>query len=280
MPKQHVFSVKDPVAKAQGARLDVALQIVQFKDSRRSGPYHDILFLGTNEPKIDGKRHCVNGEKWYEEGAVAREVSQAVAHYVHKRGRVKVVGANAPERPLFSLRGNIQALYGVQEYHWGSAIGAGFGLIGAAATANNKSLGQVYIELKDLTLVDEAGREVSRLAPVVVNFEGELPIDANCVKTYVNVREHFTRAAELVAASVEQELEKLTAQPAQPAWPAQPAQPAQPAWPAQPDAPVAPVPTSGSEVPAPPAPPAAPAPASEAGSSPASAGATESPVAP
>lgn len=209
-PKLHVFSANDPIAPAEGARLEVALRVLQFNDSRRSGPGHEVLFLDTNEPKVDGKRRCVNGEKWYEPNAVAREVSEGIAHHIQRRGLIEVVGANARERPRFSLHGNIRALYGIQDYHWGSAIGAGFGLIGAAATAKNKSLGRVYIELNDLKLLDARGRQVASLPPVVVNFEGAMPIDAYCVATYTNVKEHFRRAAEQLAVKVERELARLT----------------------------------------------------------------------
>lgn len=217
VPKRHFrYNVNDirPVA---ATRLTVDLRVHPFSDVRRTVPANAVLFGDTNEPKIDGKRHCVNGEKYYEPGAAGGEVSEAIVAHLARRGLVRSVTVASKGTPAYALKGSVRSLYGVQEYHVGSAIGAGFGAIGAAATAGNKSRGKVLVELTDLSLLDPTGHEVKKLEPISVMLEGALPIDAYCWATYDNVNVQLRFAVEKLAVEVEQALAALTAAPAAPA---------------------------------------------------------------
>jgi hypothetical protein len=97
----------------------------------------------------------------------------------------------------------------MQDFHWGSAIGAHFGLIGAAATADNHSRAQIWIEFDALTLSDGGGRVLAKLPPVRVRYQGELPIDAQCLATYENVKNQFKIAVGRLAVRVEEAIRRV-----------------------------------------------------------------------
>jgi hypothetical protein len=208
-PTHHLIYSTDDIRPARKPSLPVTLRVETFRDLRRAIPDNDILFKSSNEQVVDGRRRCVNGEKWYPpDGAVAQEVSLAVASHISKR-RVVRVHTDGRVHADYVLRGSIRRIYGVQNYHWGSAIGASFGLIGAAATANNQSLATIWIEFDDLTLLDTSGRVLTKLAPLNAKYNRMMPIDAYCSATYHNVKDHLKLAIAQLALRVERAIREL-----------------------------------------------------------------------
>ncbi len=204
-PTQHILYDLSDVAPAAAPRVNVVLRLRDFDDGRaRDAPSLVLLDdANGNEARIDGKRRCLNGERYYQSGAVTREVAEMIAAHLSRRGVIRHVHGSSAAAADYSLRGEVHALYGMQDFHWGSAIGAQFGLIGALSTMGNQSQTQIRIELTKLTLFDAKDRVVAVLPRVLVELDGPMPVDAYCWAIYANVNEQLKVAVGRLADWVE-----------------------------------------------------------------------------
>jgi len=203
----------DQINAARAAPLPATLDVEVLADQRSGVPENGILFANDRDPTLDGKKLCINAEKHYEAGAVARQVSEAIRAHLEKRGSFERVVLGTATEAKYQLTGTLRSLYGSQEQSTSAKVGSMFGLIGALATAGAKTPGTIRIELVELALVGKNGSVVAKLPDVTETFQGEMQADAYCWAIYSTVNEGLRRAVERLAEQVEREVER-TAMPA------------------------------------------------------------------
>src|SRR4051812_16719279 len=76
----------DQVTAARAAPLPATLDVEVLADQRSTVAENGVLFANDRDPTLDGKKLCINAEKHYEPGAVARQVSEAIRAHLEKRG--------------------------------------------------------------------------------------------------------------------------------------------------------------------------------------------------
>jgi hypothetical protein len=194
---------------SQGAALtrgNGTLNVKPFRDVRQSRSRNEVLFKQGAESKIGDKRRCINSERNYKPGSVARQVTAAVAGHLRHRGAFSTVSTGNNPRADYQLRGNIAVLFGMQNFHWGDAVARSFGMIGHAIASGSTSETEVHVLLTGLVLTDRTGNIVARLPNAAVDFEGQLPADSHCQKIFDNVNNKLREAVEKLALSLEQAL--------------------------------------------------------------------------
>lgn len=200
----------ESVSIARGASLKSTLDVEVLADQRAEQPQNRVLFENDHEATVNGADLCINSERSYEEGTVARQVSEMIRAHLSKRGRIQHVLLSQQQPSDYQLTGTLRSYYGSQAQSGPAKVGAMFGVVGALATANLTTPGVVRIEITDLKLLRKDGTLVAQLPNVSEVVDGDLPVDAYCWTIYFTVDEHLKDAVEKLARSVEKELERAT----------------------------------------------------------------------
>jgi len=204
----------DTVGVARGSRLASTLDVETLADQRAKVPQNRIALQSPQSTTVNGVDMCVNSEKRYDEGTVARQVSTMIQSHLEKRGRFQQVLLDQKQATDYHLTGTLKSFYGAQEQSGPAKVGAMFGAIGAIATANLKSPGVIRIELTELKLLRKDGSVVAQLPDISEVVKDDLPVDAYCAMIYFTVDEHLRTAVDKLSQAVEREVEQAIAKPA------------------------------------------------------------------
>jgi hypothetical protein len=191
------------VARVRAVAPDKVLNVRVLRDGRRQNSANSILFQGDSETEYKGERVCVNAESHYAPGAVPQQITALIAGHMRQRHAFKNVVHGQNDWADYQLVGVLSTFYARQEFDYGAAVGSSFGLIGAAAVANNTEATEVRIVFTGLAVYDRTGRLVGNLSDVVLQRNGKEPSDAYCLKAYEAVNRHLYSAISTLAGSIE-----------------------------------------------------------------------------
>jgi hypothetical protein len=177
---------KVPVSQST-SNISVSIQI--FNDLRSQIADNQVyLDAKESDATIENKRQCINAEKRYKIPVKEQITDIFAQHLTHKNYFSKVL-INQKDAADYYITANIVSFAGKQSYSYKAAIGAGFGLIGALATANAKAEGFILIELSDITIYDKNDNEIAKVGDFKKEYTGKFPATANCDCIYLNVNE-------------------------------------------------------------------------------------------
>lgn len=141
----------------------------------------------SHEDVFDDTRRCLNSEEEYQDTVVVK-FNSIVADHFRLANLFKNVTLDGSD---YILQGKLRTFFGYQDYSYGSAVGASFGLIGALATSGNTTPGEITIEVKDLRLISKNGDVVKVFGDFGRVYKDEYSIDAYCWYIYEHVNTAF-----------------------------------------------------------------------------------------
>ncbi|MCQ2062814.1 MAG: hypothetical protein MJY99_05700 [Fibrobacter sp.] len=159
---------------------------VKIVDDRANGDsLSTIPFRLSHEDVFDDTRRCLNSEEEYEDTVIVRFNSLLVDHFKMSR----LFRDATLDGSDYTLQGKLRTFLGYQDFSYGSAIGASFGLIGALATSDNRTSGKITIEVKELKLLDKSGAVVKDFGNFERVYNDEYFVDAYCWYIYRHVND-------------------------------------------------------------------------------------------
>ncbi|MCQ2124032.1 MAG: hypothetical protein MJZ25_07590 [Fibrobacter sp.] len=160
---------------------------IDIMDDRSNGDSLSTLPLRLDrEDVFDDTRRCLNAENEYADIVIEKINSSLVSHF--KRARLfEDVGLDDDYE--FSLKGKLSTFFGYQDFSWGTAIAANFGLIGALFSSGNTTPGVITIEIKNLRIVDKERKVVKKYGDFKRVYSEEYPIDAYCWYIFSHVND-------------------------------------------------------------------------------------------
>lgn len=157
---------------------------IKITDDRANGDSLSTLpFHLDHEDVFDDTRRCLNSEEEYGDTVIAR-FNSVIADHFRLANLFEDVTLDGSD---YTLQGKLRTFFGYQDYSYGSAIGASFGLIGALASSGNTTPGEIIIEVRDLKLVSESGEVVKDFGDFKRAYKDEYSIDAYCWVIYGHV---------------------------------------------------------------------------------------------
>ncbi|MDR0437395.1 MAG: hypothetical protein LBH22_03735 [Bacteroidales bacterium] len=166
-----------------------SLSVQTFEDIRSQSEQNATHFASQKwQVRINGEQTCINSEVLYKT-PVAEQMTFIFAEHLSKQVPQLKVSINQKEHSDYYLEAKIRHFYGRQKFSTAAAVGAGFGLIGALATAGAKTEGTVIIELADIKLFNRQGDLIAMIGDFRKEYEGEFPADAHCYCIYANVNQ-------------------------------------------------------------------------------------------
>lgn len=163
---------------------------IEIADDRANGDSVSTLPLRlSHEDVFDDTRRCLNSEAEYADTVIAR-FNSVIADHFRSANLFENVTLSGSD---YSLKGKLQTFFGYQDYSYGSAVGASFGLIGALASSGNTTPGVITIEVKNLRLVDNEGEVVQDFGDFKRVYKDEYSIDAYCWYIYGHVNAAFRK---------------------------------------------------------------------------------------
>jgi len=167
----------------------ITFSIENLEDIRSSSERNEVLFTAKQASTyINRKNVCANAEKYYKTPVCEQITSMFANHLISKNVFANVL-INQKEVADYYLTGKLKHFYGEQKYSTGAAVGMQFGLIGALATANLKTEGIIIIELTDLCIYDKNDNLIAAIGDFKKEYEGEFPVDANCICIFNNINQ-------------------------------------------------------------------------------------------
>ncbi|MCF0223720.1 MAG: hypothetical protein HUK20_05575 [Fibrobacter sp.] len=160
---------------------------VQINDTRDNADMFSKFPLDADHEVVyEDTRRCVNAENEYAD-TIGTKFNQLLSDHLRMARAFKDVSIN-PEDGEYTLKGNLRTLFGYQDYSYGSAVAASFGLFGALANSDNKTPGVITIEIVDLKFM-KGGEVVKDLGSFKKVYKDEYAIDAYCWFIYAHVNE-------------------------------------------------------------------------------------------
>jgi hypothetical protein len=190
-------------------QVNKSLSIENFVDIRSTFPENQVYLQAKSNSgvKIDGKNSCVNAEKQYKI-PVAKQLTDMFTKYLQKKAYFSSVSENQKGATDYYLTAEVKQFSGYQGFSNKAAVGAQFGLIGALATANVKTDGEMAIELINITLFNKDGKLIANLGNLKKETNGNLPVDAYCNCIYSNINLFLADVYTELGDMVYQELRK------------------------------------------------------------------------
>ncbi len=187
-PAQKIAYNVDNVKKYHKSS-DISISIQQFEDMRSESEIEQtqLQAKGIIE-KINGKNNCINAEKLYKI-PVGLQMADIFAKHLEKKSYFSNVYIDQKEKSDYYITANLKHFYGAQENSTMAAVGAGFGLIGAIATAGLKTEGSIIIELSDICLYDKNDNLIAKVGDFKKEYTGKFPVNANCYCIYQNINQ-------------------------------------------------------------------------------------------
>ena len=186
-----------------------SLSIQTFQDIREELPENHLYLQSKNiVAKVNDNKSCINAEALYKV-PVGQQLAEMLGKYLNKKAYFTNVLVNQNEQADYYVIAKIRQFAGNQKYSTKSAVGAQFGLIGALATMNLKTEGNIVIEFSDIQLYNKSGTLVANIGDFKKEFDGDFPVDANCYCIYQNVNRSLADFYEELGATLFQEIKKL-----------------------------------------------------------------------
>ncbi len=184
----------------------VSLSVQQFEDIRSQSE----ISLAQRQAKdvvqkINGQNNCINADKYYKV-PVGLQMADIFAKHLNQKTYFADVFVDQKEKTDYYITAKIKHFYGIQKFSTKAAVGAGFGLIGAIATAGLKTEGNIIIELSDVSLYDKENNLIASLGGFKKEYSGEFPVDANCYCIYQNINQRLMDFNEELAQALFQEV--------------------------------------------------------------------------
>jgi len=168
---------------------DLALSVQTFEDIRSQSERNATHFASKKwQLRIDGEQSCINSEVLYKTPVAEQMTTIFAQHFARQVPQMRTF-IDRKDLADYHLEAKIRYFYGRQKFSTAAAVGEGFGLIGALATAGAKTQGVVIIELPDIKLFDRQNNLVATIGDFRKEYEGEFPADAHCYCIYGNVNQ-------------------------------------------------------------------------------------------
>lgn len=202
----------DDVKPSENKVASVAVKVHLLEDRRKTTKKNEVLFQSTDKASAyQGKTVCMNSEKNYETDKVSAQVTQMIkAHLSKKYPDIKVLN-NDSAKADYEMKGEIGEFFAVQEQSVAAMVGQQFGLIGALATMNATTVGEIAISLNNLVINDSSGKVVSEIASIGKNWTGEFHADAYCWAPYWNINDKLKLVIEELVTKVGTEIQRVVA---------------------------------------------------------------------
>lgn len=166
--------------------IPAIVEVRIFEDNRGSIEDNAVLFDRSNSLKIEGKRRCINSEKYYKKDSVVNQMTKMLVKHFNKARLFRMAFYEEDPYSDYFMTGTLNRFYAEQEYSVGAAVGASFGLIGAMATTGIKTPGTVIIDISDLKLYKKDGTLVKDFGSFYKEYEDDFSADASCWCAYWN----------------------------------------------------------------------------------------------
>ena len=172
--------------------VNLSFSVQTFEDIRSGSEINETLFATKQwQAKINGQQSCINSEVLYKV-PVVEQMTAIFAQHLNKKIPQIRVSTNQKENSDYYLEAKVKHFYGIQKFSNAAAVGAQFGLIGALATASAKTQGTIIIELTDIKVFDKQNNLIASVGDFRKEYEGEFPVDANCLCIYRNVNQKLS----------------------------------------------------------------------------------------
>jgi hypothetical protein len=150
-----------------------------------------IKLIDVRKPYCESRKQgtiCRNSEKYYQHDSIPYQITDILSKQLVNAG----IFASTIQDPLkqcdYSLSANITKVYGTQEISVVKQVGQQFGLIGALATADNKTAARITIEFTDIELKSLSTNKVLLKIPSFERtYSEDMPSDANGWSIFPNV---------------------------------------------------------------------------------------------
>lgn len=210
------FTVRYPVEALQPFRdpalSSLRVRIAPFRDARKTAPESAYIFSSGREVSVAGGSNlCVNGEESYAEPALVEQIAAAIVAHLGQMHTYASVAAGNRAAGEYQLTGTLRRFYGEQQTSTAAQVGAAFGLVGALATADAQTAGEVTIELTHLEIIAPNGQKVAQLPDVIEHYQGPLPADADCKAIFATMNEHLEVAVRQLAGGLADQLRQAVA---------------------------------------------------------------------
>ncbi|MDR3287578.1 MAG: hypothetical protein LBT27_09065 [Prevotellaceae bacterium] len=190
-PAQKIVYSLDQIPVSQDFS-NTSVSIHLFNDIRNQLDDNSVYLTSASPEKvIEKKRQCINTEKLYKI-PVNEQITDIFAQHLKKKNYFSRVFVNQKDSADYYVTANIVHFAGGQQFSVKSAIGAGFGLIGAIATANLKTDGSIIIELSDINIYDKNNNLVAQIGNLKKEYSGKFPVTADCYCIYRNINDKLS----------------------------------------------------------------------------------------
>jgi hypothetical protein len=199
-----IYKLGDIASSPNQSLRGVSLSIEPIKDIRSSVPENTILFNKDREVKLEdpyhqdskfyGKHVYINSEQEYDvpnKTSISSQVQNIMVEHGNKRDAFRAVFANSKQNADYYLTGELKRFYGLQKTSAGAKAGAVFGLVGALATANLKTEGEIWIAFSNVKIFAKDGRLIKDIGEVEEKYIGKLPVDAGGFSIFSNVNQRL-----------------------------------------------------------------------------------------
>ena len=207
-PTQKIVYNMGTIVPQTENRKDVVISIQSFSDGRSESEMHLAQLQAKDVVrKLNDKQTCINAEKLYKI-PVGLQMADIFSQHLTKKQYFKSVLLNQKESADYYVEATIKHFYGAQDFSTKAAIGAGFGLIGAIATAGLKTEGVVIVELGDIKVFDRNDNLVVELGLLKKKVEGVFPVTADCYCIYKNINQELSKFNEELAQMIWMEIQE------------------------------------------------------------------------
>lgn len=182
-----VYKTDDVAAPPANKPIPAMVEVRILDDNRPNMEENALLFNNPRQVKLDGKQICINSEKHYKKDTVANEVTKMMVEHFNKARLFDMAFYKHNNNSDYYLTGTLNSFYGEQEFSTGAAVGAGFGLIGALATAGIKTPGKIVIDVSDVKLYKKDGTLVKDFGNFYKEYKDDFKADASCWCAYWNI---------------------------------------------------------------------------------------------
>lgn len=184
----------------------VVIDIERFVDERRAN--QDSLFFKKRPmTKIDGRKVCINAERFYTDVPVNKQVTAMLSFHMRYSHVYDTVITNHKDSADYYITGRLTRFEIIQDFPVEAAVAQEmFGLIGYMATRNVKTQASAIIEIQDLMLMHKDGGQIKNFGNITGTYSGQWPADAECICGYHNIGDRLKDYFEEVSAMVYKEI--------------------------------------------------------------------------
>jgi hypothetical protein len=207
VPSQKIaYKLKDITPPQNAKTIPISVEVHIFDDNRAHIEENKVLFENPRQINLKGINTCINAEKHYIKDTVVNEFSKLLVAHFNKSNLFDTTYYNIHPDSEYYITGVLNRYYSQQQFSTAAAVGAQFGLIGALATANTKSPGEIIIDVSDLKLYKKDGTLIKELGEYNQVYKNEFKADAYCWCAYWNanlmLKDFNTKLTETIRAEL------------------------------------------------------------------------------